>query len=267
VGSIKNTGREVVLYEVRDRVATLTLNRPDRLNAWTPDMEARYFDLLDVADNDPEVRAIVVTGSGRGFCAGMDAAVLSERAQSEAPRRPRARPLSHPLSVRKLLIAAINGGCAGIGLLQALLCDVRFAASEARISTAFTRRGLPPEFGSAWLLSRIIGGGRSADLMLSGRTIDGVEAHRVGLVSDVAPAEKLLELVYAYASDVATNCSPRAIAYGKAQMAADWSRTFAESEQFSELIYSRDEHREDFGEGVRSFVERRSPEFAPVPAP
>ena len=265
-----NPSDDVVLYDVADGVATLTLNRPDRLNAWTPEMETRYFDLLDRADDDPEVRVIVVTGAGRGFCAGMDAAVLSERSRSTEPRAARVRPLGYPLQVRKLLVAAINGGCAGIGFQQALCCDVRFAASDAKIASAFTRRGIPPEFAASWLLARIVGAGHCADLMLSGRAITGAEAAAVGLVTRAVPREKLLATVYEYADDVAANCSPRAIEYAKTDLRADWSRTYADAEQHADRIYDRPGHREDFAEGVGSYVERRPPHFenvAPRPRP
>jgi enoyl-CoA hydratase/carnithine racemase len=255
---------DVVLYDVADQVATLTLNRPDRLNAWTDEMEARYFDLLEQADDDPDVRVIVVTGAGRGFCAGMDAAVLAERAQNPGGGRERTRPVTHALSIRKVLVAAINGGCAGLGLVQALCCDVRFAASGAKLATAFTRRGLPPEFASAWLLSRIVGAGHCSDLMLSGRAVGGSEAQAIGLVTRAVEPDELLPTAYEYARDVAVNCSPRAIAYAKADMQADWTRTFVEAVAASRLVYDRPGHREDFVEGVQSFVERRPPHFAPV---
>jgi enoyl-CoA hydratase/carnithine racemase len=255
---------ECVLYDVADGIATLTFNRPDRLNAWTPEMEERYFDLLDGADDDPAVRVIVVTGAGRGFCAGMDSAVLSERASATGPREQRRRPIGHPLRMRKLMIAAVNGGCAGIGLVQALCCDVRFAATTARIATSFTRRGLPPEFAAAWLLSRVVGAGHTADLMLSGRTIDGTEAEAIGFANRAVEIGDLMATVYEYARDVAANCSPRAIAYAKADMQADWSRTYADAERNAELLYHRPGHREDFAEGVSSFVEKRPPSFEPV---
>jgi enoyl-CoA hydratase/carnithine racemase len=163
-----------------------------------------------------------------------------------------------------MLVAAINGGCAGLGFLQALCCDVRFAASGAKLATAFTRRGLPPEFASAWLLSRIVGMGHSSDLMLSGRTITGSEAEAIGLVNRAVELDDLLPVTYEYARDVATNCSPRAIAYAKAEMQADWSRTFDQALAASKGVYERPNHADDFAEGVMSFVERRPPAFAPV---
>jgi enoyl-CoA hydratase/carnithine racemase len=250
---------------VADKVATLTLNRPDRLNTWNDEMEARFFELLDVADDDPAVNVIVITGAGRGFCAGMDAAVLSGRVEEGREAVFRVRPVTHALSMRKMTIAAVNGGCAGLGFVQALCCDVRFAATAAKFATAFTRRGLPPEYASTWLLSRIVGAGHAADLMLSGRAVTGSEAAEMGLVNRAVELDELLPFTYEYARDVAANCSPRAIAYAKADLRADWERTFEQALTHSASVYQRPNHAEDFAEGVTSFVERRPPRFEPVP--
>jgi enoyl-CoA hydratase/carnithine racemase len=241
---------DLVLYGVADGVATLTLNRPDRLNAWTPELEDRYFDQLDRADDDPEVRVIVVTGAGRGFCAGMDSAVLSESAARGSGPRERTRPMSHALTLRKLTVAAINGGCAGIGFVQALCCDVRFAATDAKLATAFTRRGLPPEF--------------AAGLMLSGRAITGAEAEKMGVVSRAVAREELLIFACEYARDVAAHCSPRAIADAKADLLADATRSFAQAELDAQYVYHRPHHADDFREGITSYVEKRAPRFANV---
>jgi enoyl-CoA hydratase/carnithine racemase len=254
-------GEHSVLYSTSDGVATLTLNRPDRMNAWTPEMEDLYFDSLERADDDPDVRVIVVTGAGRGFCPGMDSAVLSERAGSGPPIDARNRPMTFPLSIRKMTVAAINGACAGIGLIQALCCDVRFVASEARIATAFTRRGLAPEFGAGWLLTKIVGSGHASDLLLSSRTITGTEAERIGLASRAVPHAELLATVQDYAQDVAANCSPRAIAYAKADLLRDWTRTREQAEIDSLRVTDREGHKEDFREGIASFIEKRSPHF------
>jgi enoyl-CoA hydratase/carnithine racemase len=256
---------DVVLYDVADKVATLTLNRPDRLNAWNDEMEARFFELLDFADDDPAVNVIVITGAGRGFCAGMDAAVLTDRVEEGRDAVWRFRPVTHALSMRKLTIAAVNGGCAGLGFVQALCCDVRFAATTAKFATAFTRRGLPPEYASTWLLSRIVGAGHATDLMLSGRAVTGIEAAGMGLVNRAVELDELLPFTYEYARDVAANCSPRAIAYAKADLRADWDRTFEQALTHSASVYQRPNHAEDFAEGVTSFVERRPPRFEPVP--
>jgi enoyl-CoA hydratase/carnithine racemase len=255
---------EVVRYERDGAVVTITLNRPERLNAWTYEMEDRYFDLLTAADDDPDVRVIVVTGAGRGFCAGMDSAILDERAQSGAGPYVRTRPMGFPLSVRKPLLAAINGGCAGIGFLQALLCDVRFAADEAKLATAFTRRGLAPEFGVTWLLGRLVGTGHASDLLLSARTITGVEAAAMGVVNRALPADELLPATHEYALDLAESCSPRAVAHAKRQLWEDWMRGYAESDADALDLQRRPEHEADFSEGVASFVARRPPVFEPL---
>jgi enoyl-CoA hydratase/carnithine racemase len=255
---------DLVLSDEADGVLTLTLNRPERMNAWTDDLEQRFFDLVDEADNDPEVRAIVVTGAGRGFCPGMDASVLDERSATRASPRLRDRPVTHLLSCRKLTVAAINGGCAGIGLIQALCCDVRFAASGAKLSTAFVRRGLPPEFGAGWLLTRIVGVAHATDLVLSARVLDGDEAARIGLVHRAVAADELMAAALDYARDVAANCSPRAIAYAKADLLADWTRTREDADRAADAVYRRPGHAEDFREGVASYIEKRAPRFEPL---
>jgi enoyl-CoA hydratase/carnithine racemase len=250
-----------VTYSVSDGVATLLLNRPSRMNAWTIDMEELYFDLLERADDDPDVRVVVVTGAGRGFCPGMDSSLLANRASGGDSLSERRRPMTYPLTMRKMAIAAINGACAGIGLIQALCCDVRFVASEAKVATAFVRRGVAPEFGAGWLLTRVVGAGHAADLLLSARTITGAEAERIGLAQRAMPGETLLEATYAYARDVAASCSPRAIAYAKADLLRDWTRTREEAERDASRVLEREGHREDFREGIQSFVEKRPPRF------
>jgi enoyl-CoA hydratase/carnithine racemase len=255
---------ELVLRSVADGVLTVTLNRPERLNAWTRAMERQYFDVLDAADDDPEVRAIVVTGAGRGFCPGMDTQSLA-RAAASAPSGADRRPMTHPLTVRKPMVAAINGGCAGIGLVQALVCDVRFAAAGVKLATAFARRGLPAEFGSSWLLERLVGYGHALDLLLSGRPVTAEEALAMGLVNRVVPPGELVAAAHAYAADLAANCSPAAMAAIKAQVLGDWNRT--EAEAFGESLARAEEAygRPDFAEGVTSYVERRPPRFPALP--
>ena len=183
--SLAPPATDLVLSELREGVLILTLNRPDRLNAWTDALEADYFAALDAAENDPGVRAIVVTGAGRGFCAGADmddlkGAAGDAGAHASVHDRPRER--TFPLTVRKPMIAAINGAVAGLGLVEALYCDLRFATPQAKITTAFVRRGLIAEYGMSWLLPRLIGHSAALDLLLSGRIVLGEEAHRLGLV-------------------------------------------------------------------------------------
>ncbi len=176
IGSPASNSDVVLAHRVDDGVLLLTLNRPDRLNAWTLAMEERYFGLLAEAAADPDVRAIVVTGAGRGFCAGLDADALSGVAGgtplSEHPRRPQ----TFPLEIPKPIVAAVNGAAAGIGFLQALVADVRFAAAGAKFTTAFARRGLLAEHGMSWLLPRLIGHARATELLLSARVFLAEEA-------------------------------------------------------------------------------------------
>ena len=200
-----------VLCAVADGVATVTLNRPDRMNAWTHAMEVAYFDLVDSLDDDPDVRAVVLTGAGRGFCPGLDAGDLAARTQGVAGQEGVDRPMTHARTLRKPLVAAINGGCAGIGLVQALVADLRFAAAGVKIATAFTRRGLVAEFGASWMLPRIVGTGNAMDLLLSGRAVTAEEALAMGLVNRVYPADELVPAAQAYARDLAVNCSPLAM--------------------------------------------------------
>ncbi len=253
-----------VLWRVADGVATITLNRPERMNAWTWPMHSTFFELVDRADDDPEVRAVVITGSGRGFCPGMDMEFLAEtsKAAGEVVAR---RPLTDLGALRKPVVAAINGACAGIGLVVALLSDVRFVASGVRMTTSFTRRGLPAEFGAAWLLPRLVGVGNAMDLLLSGRVIDAQEALDLGLVNRVYPAEELFPAALAYAQDLAENCSPVAMAAIKAQVAADWHHTPGESLAEATAMVAAPERRADFREGVDSYVEKRPPNFRPLP--
>jgi enoyl-CoA hydratase/carnithine racemase len=254
-----------VRCEVHDGVATVTLNRPERMNAWTYAMEVAYFDLVDELDDDVSVRAVVLTGAGRGFCPGLDAADLTDRTQGVAGQEGVARPMTYARGLRKPLIAAINGGCAGIGLIQALVADVRFAAAGAKLATAFTRRGLVAEFGASWLLPRIVGTGHAMDLLLSGRTVTAEEALGMGLVNRVLPPDELQPAAQAYARDLARNCSPLAMQAVKEQVATDWTGELDAARETAARLVKEPERRPDFREGVAAFSERRAPDFAPLP--
>jgi enoyl-CoA hydratase/carnithine racemase len=253
-----------VLAEQHGDVLLLTLNRPDRLNAWTFELGDRYFDLLDEAETSAAVRVIVLTGNGKGFCAGLDASQLEEAASRGILRNPaKGRRMTHAAGIGKPMVAAVNGACVGFGLVQALHCDVRFAARSATFATAFTRRGLNAEYGSSWLLPRIVGQTRAAELLLSGRRIDADEAERIGLVNWVVPDDELLARALAYAGELAANCSPVAMADTKRQLQTDWMLDRITAEDRAKQLGHQPGHRADFEEGVRSFVERRPPRFAP----
>jgi enoyl-CoA hydratase/carnithine racemase len=250
---------DLVLVDVDQGVALVSLNRPDRNNAWNLELETAYFRVLDDLDEDERVRAIVVTGIGRSFCPGIDVTVLQARTTGDATAygaRSR-RPLAYPLTVRKPLIAAINGGCAGVGLFQAVLCDVRFIADEAKLASGQTTRGLPAEFGLSWLLPRMIGHAAAADLLLSGRPVKGPEAVRLGLASASVPREQLVDHALEYARRLARECSPAAMAVVKSREGAEEGAA-----RLALLLQAGG----DFAEGVNSFVERRTAQFAPLGA-
>jgi enoyl-CoA hydratase/carnithine racemase len=258
------SSNDVVLYELRDGVAKLTLNRPDRLNAWTAELEDRYFGLLESCDGDPEVRVIVLTGAGRGFCAGADMDMLRGIGAGTASARS-GKPQTFPLTIRKPLLAAINGACAGLGFVHALMCDLRFAAAGAKLTTAFVRRGLVAEHGCSWVLPRIVGPSRALDLLLSGRVVLAEEALAMGLVDRVVPLHDLQEAVTVYARDLAANCSPAAMAAIKHQVYRHYETDLATALRESNELMLSSLKRPDFKEGVASFVERRPPRFAPLP--
>ena len=254
---------EVVLREDRDGVATLTLNRPDRLNAWTDELENAYFDALIECRADPGVRVVVVTGAGRGFCAGADMESLQQIGSNGVQARER-RKQTLALTIPKPIIAAINGPCAGIGLVQALMCDIRFAARGAKFTTAFARRGLVAEHGISWILPRLVGPARALDLLLSGRVLLAEEAAELGLVNRAIEPERLLDETYAYARDLAANCSPASMATMKSQVYADLDRGVDDALTNADRLMLASLQAPDFREGVQSFLEKREPNFAPV---
>jgi enoyl-CoA hydratase/carnithine racemase len=255
----------VLAERTDDGVLTLTFNRPERRNGWSEEIARAYYQHLAGAAADPAVRAVVVTGAGKTFCPGADFQRLQGLTGGTAVGRD--PDFFTPRRFPKPLIAAVNGGCAGVGLVQALFCHVRFAAEGARFSTAFARRGLIAEYGVAWLLTRLVGTGNAMDLLVSARTLDAAEAERIGLVNRVLPAAELLDAAHAYAADLAANCSPRAMAViaGQVLSAADST--------FDDAVERAYHHMDDFvggsemHEGVQSFLERRQPRFAPLDPP
>lgn len=260
---------QVAEHIITDRsagVLTITLNRPERLNAWTYEMGDDYFDALDAADDDADVRVVVLTGAGRGFCSGLDMKALRSAADSQQRRLPaRSRRMTHAQQFRKPLIGAINGACVGFGLVQALACDIRFASRSSFFVTAFTQRGLNAEYGTSWLLPRIIGHTRAAEWLMSGRRMGPDEAERVGLVNGVFDDDALLPHTLDYARRLAASASPIALADTKFQLSSDWLRDRVQAEDHAKELGHRPGHRIDFAEGVSSFTERRPPEFHPLP--
>jgi enoyl-CoA hydratase/carnithine racemase len=255
---------QVVLYDVRDDgVAVLTLNRPERLNAWTIPMEDQYFDRLLEAEADPKVRAIVVTGAGKGFSPGADLGSLEQGAdagQLEFGALHR-RPVTIPLGIKKPIIGAINGAVAGVSLVQACYMDLRFAAPGVKMTFAFPQRGLVGEYGITWILPRLIGTSRALDLLLSARVVTSEEALELGLVNRVVPAEELVDTAIAYAADLAAKCSPASMAVIKQQVYADWERDLETSRVQVAGLMARSFVGKDFKEGIKSFLEKRPAAF------
>jgi enoyl-CoA hydratase/carnithine racemase len=269
------TGADV-LAERRGRVVVLTLNRPERLNAVTPAMHGRYLSLLAEAAGDPDVGAIVVTGAGRGFCAGADADAVAETAEraaglarrAGARRRPGAathpafgRPWVHHLGVPKPIVAAVNGPAAGLGLVLACCCDVRFAAEGATLAPAFGPLGLPPEFGLAWLLPRLIGGARATEWLLSSRVVLAEEAREMGLVHRVAPPGRVVDEAVAWAEDVVARCGPDALAHAKRLLHTGWMTDLASAFDEARELTDAAVRGPEFAEGVAARRERRHPRW------
>lgn len=258
---------ELVLREDRDGVAILTLNRPERRNAWTVPLQRRYYGLLQECAEDGSVRCIVVTGSGNTFCPGADTdelQVYTETGDFNPEMAQIQQPDWYPLTVPKPMIAAINGAAAGFGLVQTMMCDVRFAVPGARLSTAFARRGLPALHSASYLLPRLIGASRATELLVSGRTFTTDEAASIGLVHRLIEKEEFMAEVLDYARDIAVNCSPASVQHIKEQLRNSPEQSFLDSVHDAEGREHGALASVDFHEGVMSFVERRPPAFAPL---
>jgi enoyl-CoA hydratase/carnithine racemase len=257
---------DLVLAERRGGVLLLTLNRPDRLNAWNSALEEQYFELLAAADANPEIRAIVVTGAGRAFCAGADMDGLKQVAETgtRSIKVNADRPRNYAYTIRKPLIAAINGPAVGLGLVQALYADVRFSTPSAKLSTTFSRRGLIAEYGIAWILPRLIGTSRALDLLLSARMVLGEEAARIGLVDRVVEADALVDGACAYADELTRMCSPWSMSIIKQQVREAVDQPFTAAYDESERLMLHSFNSPDIKEGVDSYLEKREPQFAPL---
>jgi enoyl-CoA hydratase/carnithine racemase len=256
---------ELVLSERLDRVLLVTLNRPSRLNAWTDELEEQYFDVLTEADANPGVRAVVVTGAGRGFCAGADMENLKAATSGSLKAAPRNRPRDLPLTIQKPMIGAINGVAAGLGVVEALYFDVRFGSPNTRFTTAFVRRGLIAEYGIAWLLPRVVGTSRATDLLLSGRMVDAEEAHRIGLLDYLVKDTDVVSAAIDYANELSQFCSPRSMASIKDQIHRSAHSSYEDSVADANKLMLQSFRLPDVAEGVASYLEKRSPEFPGFP--
>jgi enoyl-CoA hydratase/carnithine racemase len=274
-----------IIVQTEDRVTTITLNRPDRLNAWTAQMADEVRAAVGRAGRDRGTRCIVIIGAGRGFCAGADMELLQGAVSKGQSARRQSQESAGTVSLDdpglklsdiytgqfgylydcpKPIIAAINGPCAGIGLILALYADLRFADEAAKFTTAFAARGLIAEHGIAWLLPRLIGEANALDLLFTARKFTGAEAAAMGLVNKALPADMLREHVAATARTLADDVSPRSVMIMKRQVRAAYAQSFKESLAIADEQMRKSFTTPDFKEGVQSFVEKRAPAFADI---
>lgn len=266
-----------IRYSVQNAVAMVEFNRPERRNALDFETVQELRSAMERADADREIRVIVLTGAGDAFCVGYDANRLAEVDTGDARRTSRQSWPLWPLdpakrydyqgthnflpAVEKPVIGMINGATAGVGLVYALYCDIRFASSQAMFSTAFVRRGIPAEHGLAWLLPRLVGQARATELLLSGRKFTASEAARIGLVAEVFPPEDLRKATLAYAEEMAVWCVPAALRATKRQLWEAPFQTLAEANVMFKTLLPGCLASQDFREATSSFLERRPPRF------
>jgi len=267
---------KVIQYEVADEIATITLNRPHRMNAWIGRTHMEYRWVLAEAERDPAIRAIVVTGAGRAFCVGADSRALEghvakgrydsgltgDIAKPGYGVRPEFdTDFAYHFGLTKPVIAAINGPAAGIGLVLACYADLRFAATGAKLTTAHGKLNLPAEYGLSWLLPRLIGLTRANDLLLTSRVVLAEEALAMGLVNAVVPPEELLPYTYNYVRTMITTVSPGSLRESKRQIYSDLHRDVRAAIIESVALVERLVTEPDFAEGVSAFVEKRLPQW------
>lgn len=276
---------ETLKYETKDGAAIVTLNRPDRLNAFTYQMLEELTAALGRGEDDPDAVAIVLTGEGRGFSAGMDMDALSgiseskgeggsgsrEATTAKRPGDPAMGPdfeegFTYMMSIRKPVIAAINGAAAGIGLSIALFCDMRFCAASAKFVTSFSQRGLVAEHGQSWILPRVVGPSRALDLFMSSRRVFAEEALAIGLVDRVSKDDELMSDVLSYVKHLAETAAPISLKVMKAQVYRHMNMSLGESLKETNELMAASLKRPDFAEGVKSFVEKRPPQFSKIKA-
>jgi enoyl-CoA hydratase/carnithine racemase len=262
-------------------VAVVTLDRPDRMNAWTGRMHTEYREVFAHLEADPTVRAAVVTGAGRAFCAGADTAALEGHAAAGGydrglPAEPATpghgvRPeFDHAFAwhfgLRFPVVAAVNGAAAGVGLVLACFCDLRFVADDAKLTTSAPRLGLPAEYGLSWVLPRLVGIGHAADLLISSRVIRGREAERIGLANRSLPTDDVLPAALDWARAVAEEVSPASAALAKAQLYADLHGDVGRAVATSERLLDETIAGSDYAEGVAAWMAKRPPRFADLEA-
>jgi enoyl-CoA hydratase/carnithine racemase len=266
-----------IKYEIDGPSAVITLNRPDALNALTNNMLNELRHALAAAEQDESVVGIVLTGEGRGFCAGMDMNALDDMGSGKGDGGPVKQLDADPgdkamgenfqvaftyiMSIRKPIIVAVNGACAGLGMSIALLCDMRFGSENTRFITAFSQRGLIAEHGQSWILPRLIGPGRALDLLWSSRKVGAEEALALGLIDRILPHDELVSGAKQYIADLAASSSPTSLMVMKQQVYRHLNMPLGEAMTESNEWMAESLQRDDFKEGVRSFIEKRPPAF------
>jgi len=274
-----------IQYEVDDPVATITLNRPEVLNAWTDRMAAEVRHAVAAAEADPRVVGIVITGAGRGFCAGADLSRLAaigsgDVRQQTLPESLDASPgdpsygddlhlgtYTYLMSVPKPVIAAINGPVAGMGVPIVLACDLRFMAEDAVLTTSFSQRGLVAEWGISWMLPRLVGTAVALDLLFSSRKVTGTEAATLRVVNAALPRDRVLAHAQQYVRDLAATASPTSLAIMKRQVYQQLHAGLLDAEREARKLMAESFGRPDFREGVQSYLQRRAPAFERLPGP
>jgi enoyl-CoA hydratase/carnithine racemase len=261
------TTYKCLLYEVKDGIATLTLNRPERLNALGETLREDLLDGVARAADDAEVRVIVLTGAGKGFCSGGDVKAMNENKERGAGRPllekvapARDRSVLALREAPKPVVAAVNGAAAGAGMNIALCCDIRLASTAAKFSQAFVKRGLHPDWGGTYFLPRVVGTARACELIWTGDVIDAHEALRLGIVSAVYPPEELMPATYALARKLADG-PPIAIRLAKRAIYHNLEADLRKALEFETYAQNICFETEDAREGIRAFVEKRPPSF------
>jgi len=260
-----------ILFETSGRVATITLNRPDRLNAFTFTLAAEMIDALKKVDENDELQVTVLTGAGRGFCAGMDLGAggdtfnreARQKAASDPSRLPIGDVLFSLLDLKKPIIVAVNGPAVGVGVTMVLPMDIRIAAESARFGMVFVRRGVIPELASPWFLPRIVGVSKAAELMYTGRIIGAKEALECGLVSKVVPDAELMDAARTMAEEIAANAAPVSLALTRHMLWKFLAETdLRRVEKINHAYFDWTGAQPDCKEGITSFLEKRPPRWS-----
>lgn len=267
---------KTVIYNVADEIATITLNRPHRMNAWTGRMHTEYRWVLEKANLDKKVRVIVVTGTGRGFCVGADSQALEGHVEKGGYDPGTPDPLAEPgfgvrkefdssfayhFGLQKPVVAAINGPAAGVGLVLACYADIRFAVPGVKFTTAHGKLNFPAEYGLSWLLPRLIGLSKANDLLLTSRIFTSDEAYEIGLVNRLVSPDDLLKETYDYVRQMKNTISPASLRETKWQIYTDQHRDVGTAVRTSERLLVEMSKQDDYKEGVSAYLEKRTPKW------